>query len=147
MVPHVPRVGEPRDPKGVADKTQRAGVEARQRMKARARGEGGRLSQKCRKKVEEVFGWAMGVAGAGRSRLAGRWNLRQTPELVAASTVWSARVTRRRRWNLRQTPELVAAAYNPGLPLTPGRPAERQTPELVAAVYNLVRLRKLAPAG
>ena len=98
VVPHVPLVGEPRDPKGVADKTQRAGVEARQRMKARAGTDGYRLSQKCRKKVEEVFGWVKGVAGAGRSRLVGRWKLQQTLELAAAA-------------------------------------------------YNLVRLRRLAPAG
>ena len=85
VVPHVPLVGEPRDPMGVADKTQRAGVEARQRMKARGGTEGYRLSQKCRKKVEEVFGWVKAVAGAGRSRLVGRWKLRQTLELAAAA--------------------------------------------------------------
>ena len=85
VVPHVPLVGEPRDPKGVACKTQKAGVEARQRMKARAGSEGYRLSQKCRKKVEEVFGWVKGVAGAGRSRLVGRWKLQQTLELAAAA--------------------------------------------------------------
>ena len=98
VVPHVPLVGEPRDPKGVADGARKAGAEARQRMKARAGTEGYRLSQKCRKKVEEVFGWMKGVAGAGRSRLVGRWKLQQTLELAAAA-------------------------------------------------YNLVRLRRLAPAG
>ena len=69
----------------MACKTQKAGVEARQRMKARAGSEGYRLSQKCRKKVEEVFGWVKGVAGAGRSRLVGRWKLQQTLELAAAA--------------------------------------------------------------
>ena len=96
--PHVPLVQAPRDPKGVADRKRRAGVEARQRMKERAGGEGYRLSQKCRKKIEEVFGWLKGIAGAGRSRLVGRWKLQQSLELAAAA-------------------------------------------------YNLVRLRKLAPAG
>ena len=96
--PHVPLVRAPRDPEGVACRKQKAGVEARQRMKARAGGDGYRLSQKCRKKVEEVFGWLKGVAGMGRSRLVGRWKLQQTLELAAAA-------------------------------------------------YNLVRLRKLAPAG
>ena len=96
--PHVPLVREPRDPEGVAYREQKAGVEARQRMRARAGGDGYRLSQKCRKKVEEVFGWLKGVAGAGRSRLVGRCKVRQTLELAAAA-------------------------------------------------YNLVRLRKLAPAG
>jgi len=96
--PHVPLVKEPRDPEGVKNRKEKAGVEARQRMKARVGGEGYRLSQKCRKKIEEVFGWLKEVAGAGRSRLVGRWKLQQ------------------------------------GL-------------ELAAAAYNLVRLRKLAPAG
>ena len=70
--PHVPLVKAPRDPEGVAYRKQRAGVEARQRMKARAGGDGYRLSQKCRRKIEEVFGWLKGVAGAGRSRTVGR---------------------------------------------------------------------------
>ena len=96
--PHVPLVRAPRDPAGVADRKQKAGVEARQRMTVRAGGDGYRLSQKCRKKIEEVFGWLKGVAGMGRSRLVGRWKLQQTLELAAAA-------------------------------------------------YNLVRLRKLAPAG
>ena len=96
--PHVPLVKAPRDPNGVKDRKQKAGVEARRRMKERAEGDGYRLSQKCRKKIEEVFGWMKGVAGAGRSRTVGRWKLQQALELAAAA-------------------------------------------------YNLVRLRKLAPAG
>ena len=83
--PHVPLVKAPRDPEDVAYRKQRAGVEARQRMKARAGGDGYRLSQKCRKKIEEVFGWLKGIAGAGRSRLVGRWKLQQTLELAAAA--------------------------------------------------------------
>ena len=83
--PHVPLVKAPRDPEGVAYRKQKAGVEARQRMKDRAGGDGYRLSQKCRKKIEEVFGWLKGVAGAGRSRLVGRWKLQQTLELAAAA--------------------------------------------------------------
>jgi len=83
--PHVPLVKAPRDPEGVAYRKQRAGVEARQRMKARAGGEGYRLSQKCRRKIEEVFGWLKGVAGLDRSRLVGRWKLQQALELAAAA--------------------------------------------------------------
>ena len=52
--PHVPLVQEPRDPAEVACKKQRAGVEARQRMKERAGGDGYRLSQKCREKIEKT---------------------------------------------------------------------------------------------
>jgi transposase len=96
--PHIPLVKSPRDPKTVSDPKQKLGVEARQRMKEREASEGYRLSQKCRKKIEEVFGWWKGVAKAGRSRLVGRWKLKQTLELAAVA-------------------------------------------------YNLIRLRKLAPAG
>ena len=83
--PHVPLVKAPRDPKGVRDPKEKAGVEARQRMKGRACGEGYRLSQKRRKKIEEVFGWLKGVAGLDRSRTVGRWKLQQALELAAAA--------------------------------------------------------------
>jgi transposase len=64
---------------------QRARVEARDRMRARLGTEGYRLSQKCRKKVEECFGWLKTIAGLGRSRWANRWKLRQQMELSAAA--------------------------------------------------------------
>ena len=38
--PHVPLVQAPRDPKGVKKPKEKAGVEARQRMKERAKGDG-----------------------------------------------------------------------------------------------------------
>jgi transposase len=71
---------------------------ARHRLAARLAGDGCRLSQKCRKKVEEVFGWLKEIALLGRSRVAGRWKIQQ---------LW----------------------------------------EIGAAAYNLVRMRKLLPAG
>jgi len=71
---------------------------ARHRLAARLAGDGYRLSQKCRKKAEEVFGWLKEIAGLGRSRVAGRWKIQQ---------LW----------------------------------------DIGAAAYNLVRLRKLMPAG
>lgn len=83
--PHVPLVKEPRDPKRVPYHPQRAGVEARQRMKTRMTSEGFRLSQKCRKKIEEVFGWLKEIAGLGRSRVVGRWKLQQLLEVGAAA--------------------------------------------------------------
>ena len=96
--PHVPLVKDPRDPADVPYHKQRAGVEARRRMKGRQAGDAYRLSQKCRKKVEEVFGWLKEVGRLGRSRVVGRWKIRQLLEVGGAA-------------------------------------------------YNLVRLRKLAPAG
>jgi hypothetical protein len=70
--PHVPLVKEPCDPETVAHGQRKAGVEARHRMKARQSSDGFRLSQKCRKKIEEVFGWLKEIAGLGRSRVVGR---------------------------------------------------------------------------
>ena len=83
--PHIPLVKEPRDPKKVAHKAQRPGVEARHRMKTRQESEGYRLSQKCRKKVEECFGWLKTIAGLDRSRTVGRWKLQQVLEMGAAA--------------------------------------------------------------
>ena len=43
------------------------------------------LSQKCRKKVEECFGWLKTIAGLDRSRTVGRWKLKQALEMGAAA--------------------------------------------------------------
>ena len=83
--PHVPLVKEPCDPETVAHLQRRPGVEARHRMKARQSSDGFRLSQKCRKKIEEVFGWLKEIAGLGRSRVVGRWKLQQLLEVGAAA--------------------------------------------------------------
>ena len=83
--PHGPLVKAPRDPATVRNAAERLGVEARQRMKGRQSGEGYRLSQKCRKKVEECFGWLKTIAGLGRSRTVGRWKLQQMLEIGAAA--------------------------------------------------------------
>jgi len=83
--PHVPLVKEPRDPTTVPYRKHRPGVEARQRMKARLTTEGYRLSQKCRKKIEEGYGWLKAIAGLGRSRVVGRWKLTQLLEIGAAA--------------------------------------------------------------
>lgn len=64
---------------------ERADAEARHRMRARQSTEGYRLSQRCRKKVEEAFGWLKTVAGLGRSRVVGRWKLKQLLEVGAAA--------------------------------------------------------------
>jgi transposase len=83
--PHVPLVKAPCDPETVVHRQRKAGVEARHRMHARQASDGFRLSQKCRKKIEEVFGWLKGVAGLGRSRVVGRWKLQQLLEVGAAA--------------------------------------------------------------
>ncbi|HEY6563957.1 MAG TPA: transposase, partial [Pirellulaceae bacterium] len=83
--PHVPLVKTPRDPRTVPWKKHIPGVKARRRMKRRMRQLGYQLSQKCRKKVEECFGWLKTVAGLDRCRTVGRWKLRQCLELGAAA--------------------------------------------------------------
>jgi transposase len=83
--PHVPLVKMPVDPKTVTDKKRLPGIRARRRMKRRMRTKAYRLSQRCRKKVEECFGWLKSVAGMGRSRVVGRWKLRQLLEVSAAA--------------------------------------------------------------
>ena len=64
---------------------RRPGIAARDRMKARVATDGYRLSQKCRKKVEECFGWIKTIGGLARSRHVGRWKIRQQMELAAAA--------------------------------------------------------------
>jgi len=85
--PHVPLVKDPVDPKTVppSQRTRVPGIRARRRMKRRMRTRAYRLSQRCRKKVEEGFGWLKTVAGLGRCRTVGRWKLRQALQIGAAA--------------------------------------------------------------
>jgi transposase len=64
---------------------QRAAVEARLRMRQRLSTDVYRISQRCRKKIEECFGWMKTIAGMARSRHVGRWKIRQQMELAAAA--------------------------------------------------------------
>ena len=43
------------------------------------------LSQRCRKKVEECFGWLKTIAGLARLRHVGQWKIEQQLELAAAA--------------------------------------------------------------
>lgn len=83
--PHIPLVKPPRDPKAVPYKKQIPGVRARRRMRRRMRTAAYRLSQKCRKKLEEGFGWLKTVAGLDRCRTVGRWKLQQLLQIGAAA--------------------------------------------------------------
>jgi transposase len=82
--PHGAIIGSPK-PEAQAKDTEREKVAARHRMAARTSGVGYRLSQKCRKKLEEGFGWLKQVAGLGRSRVAGRWKIQQLWDVGAAA--------------------------------------------------------------
>jgi transposase len=83
--PHISLVKSPVDPKTVKHTKRLPGVRARRRMQQRMKTKGYQLSQRCRKKVEECFGWLKSVAGMGRSRVVGRWKLRQLLEVSAAA--------------------------------------------------------------
>ena len=82
--PHGAIAKPPRDPERVR-RVQRTGVEARVRMRERLSTDGYRLSQRCRKKVEECFGWMKTVGGLARSRHVERWKIKQQMELAAAA--------------------------------------------------------------
>jgi transposase len=91
-------LGKPPKPEAAAQPKEREKVAARHRMAARAAGDGYRLSQKCRKKLEEGFGWLKEIAGLARSRVVGRWKIRQLWEVGAAA------------YNLVRMRSLLAAA-------------------------------------
>ena len=78
VVPHVPVR------KGPIKATDAAG-EARRRARRRQRTKGYALSQRIRKRVEEIFGWLKTVAGQARTRFVGRWKIRQAFTLAAAA--------------------------------------------------------------
>ncbi len=82
--PHVPLAKAVGDPEQTPHHDRKAAMEARLRMQARMGTEGYRLSQKCRKKIEEGFGWLKTIAGLDKSRVVGRWKLKQLFEIGAA---------------------------------------------------------------
>ena len=74
-----------RRPKTVTNRKRLPGIQARRRMVRRMRTKACRLSQRCRKKVEECFGWLKSVARLDRCRTVGRWKLQQALEVGAAA--------------------------------------------------------------
>jgi len=64
---------------------RRASVPARLRMRERQADAGYTLSQRCRKKIEETFGWIKTVAGLCRTKPVGQWKIRQQMQLAAAA--------------------------------------------------------------
>ncbi|HUU11810.1 MAG TPA: transposase, partial [Phycisphaerae bacterium] len=70
--------------KGKIVATDSAG-QARRRARRRQATQGYRLSQRIRKRVEEIFGWLKTVAGQARTRFVGRWKIRQAFTMAAAA--------------------------------------------------------------
>ena len=84
VTPHCSVINQPPpNPKNVTS-SRRDSVAARERMKDRLNDIGYQLSQRCRKKVEEGFGWLKTIAGLTRSRHFQRWKLNQQIEISAA---------------------------------------------------------------
>jgi len=78
IVPHVPvRSGaiKATDPPG----------DARRRARRRASTKGFGVSQRIRKRVEEIFGWFKTIGGLARSRFVGRWKIELQILAVAAA--------------------------------------------------------------
>ncbi len=62
-----------------------AGGEARRRGRGRMRTAVYAVSQRIRKRVEEVFGWCKTIGGLARSRFVGRWKLQMQSEMTGAA--------------------------------------------------------------
>ena len=61
------------------------GAAARRRARRRQRTKGYQVSQRIRKRVEEIFGWCKTVGGLARCRFVGRWKFKQQSEVAAAA--------------------------------------------------------------
>ena len=85
LIPHVAvkdgKIGG-ENPERRKDKKE---IAARQRMQDRMKTIGYKLSQKTRKKSEEVFGWIKSIAGMARTKLVGRWKILQQFQMGAAA--------------------------------------------------------------
>jgi transposase len=78
IVPHVP----------IADGVIRGddeGAQARRRAKRRRKTRGYAISQRIRKRIEEIIGWLKAVGGLARARFIGRWKIKQQAEVTAAA--------------------------------------------------------------
>jgi transposase len=78
IVPHVPtREG--------AIVSHDAPAEARKRARKRQGNKGYSLSQRCRKRIEEIFGWFKDVGGLRKTKFIGRWKIQLQAYAVAAA--------------------------------------------------------------
>jgi transposase len=85
IVPHVAMKEGPVGGRFIRQRKDQDAIAARRRMRGRMRTAGYRLSQRTRKKVEEAFGWIKQIGGLARTRLVGRWKVRQQFQMVAAA--------------------------------------------------------------
>jgi hypothetical protein len=78
ITPHVPL---PEDPIRGQDEAARARRRARRRRKTKSYV----LSQRIRKRVEEIIGWCKEVGGLARARFVGRWKITQQADVTVAA--------------------------------------------------------------
>ena len=58
---------------------------ARRKARRRERSKGYRASQRCRRRVEEIFGWLKTIGGLRRARFVGRWKIQEYAYAAAAT--------------------------------------------------------------
>jgi len=78
VVPHVPTR------KGNITGTD-AAADARRLARGRQETDNYRISQRIRKRVEEIFGWAKTIGGLRRARHVGQWKIGQQALVVGAA--------------------------------------------------------------
>jgi transposase len=66
-------------------KQHQQSIEVRTRMRRRTKSAGYKISQRCRKKIEELFGWAKTIGGLARTRLIGHWKTNQQAHVAGAA--------------------------------------------------------------
>lgn len=76
--PHVPIPAGP-------IRGEHAGAAARRRARRRMATAGYAISQRVRKRIEELIGWCKQIGGLARTVFVGRWKIRQQAEAVAAA--------------------------------------------------------------
>jgi hypothetical protein len=85
ITPHVPLSNGPIRGLESRDPVERVAAEARRRAKRRMKTKGYAISQRVRKRVEELIGWCKMVGGLARAWFIGRWKIRQQSEATAAA--------------------------------------------------------------
>ena len=85
VTPHVPLSDGPIRGLESRDPVERVAAEARRRAKRRMKTKGYAISQRVRKRVEELIGWCKMVGGLARAWFIGRWKIRQQSEATAAA--------------------------------------------------------------
>jgi len=85
LLPHVAVKDGPVGGVNPERRKDQASIAARLRMQSRMKTVGYQLSQKARKRSEEVFGWIKQIGGLARTKLVGRWKILQQFQMTAAA--------------------------------------------------------------